>query len=67
MALYFACGYTFYIILFNYVIYVSLLLYLYILIDMYPDLRFFRAFSSVVRQMPGYTLQRRGPVRTLPN
>jgi len=32
-----------------------------------PWLRFFRAFSSVVRQMPGYTSQRRGRVRTLPN
>ena len=32
-----------------------------------PRLRFFRAFSSVVRQMPGYTSQRRGTVRTLPN
>ena len=32
-----------------------------------PWLRFFRAFSSVVRQMPGYTSQRRGTVRTLPN
>ena len=30
-------------------------------------LRFFHAFSSVVRQMPGYTSQRRGTVRTLPN
>jgi hypothetical protein len=30
-------------------------------------LRFFPAFSSVVRQMPGYTSQRRGTVRTLPN
>ena len=27
---------------------------------------FFRAFSSVVRQMPGYNLQRRGTARTLP-
>jgi len=26
---------------------------------------FFRAFSSVVRQMPGYTSQRRGTARTL--
>jgi hypothetical protein len=26
--------------------------------------RFFRAFSSAVRQMPGYNLQRRGTVRT---
>ena len=30
-------------------------------------LRFIRIFSSVVRQMPGYTSQRRGTVRTLPN
>jgi hypothetical protein len=28
-----------------------------------PSLRFFRAFSSVVRQMPGYNLQRRGTAR----
>jgi hypothetical protein len=27
----------------------------------------FRTFSSVVRQMPGYTSQRRGMARTLPN
>ena len=32
-----------------------------------PWLRSFRAFSSVVRQMPGYNLQRLGTVRTLPN
>jgi hypothetical protein len=31
-----------------------------------PRLSFFRAFSSVVRQMPGYKLQRRGTARTLP-
>jgi len=31
-----------------------------------PWLRFFRAFSSVVRQMPGYNSQRRDTVRTLP-
>ena len=31
-----------------------------------PWLRFFRAFSSVVRQMPGYKLQRRDTARTLP-
>jgi hypothetical protein len=30
-------------------------------------LRLFRAFSSVVRQMPGYTSQRWGMVHTLPN
>jgi len=29
-------------------------------------LRFFRAFSSVVRQMPGYNSQRRGTALTLP-
>jgi hypothetical protein len=27
----------------------------------------FRAFSSVVRQMPGYTSQRQGTAHTLPN
>jgi hypothetical protein len=32
----------------------------------YPD-RFLRAFSSIVRQMPGYNSQRRGTARTLPN
>jgi hypothetical protein len=32
-----------------------------------PWLRFFRAFSSVVRQMPGYTSQRRGMASTLPD
>jgi hypothetical protein len=31
------------------------------------SLRFFRVFSSVVRQMPGLFSQRRGTVRTLPN
>ena len=31
-----------------------------------PRLRFFRAFSSVVRQMPGYNSQRQGTARTLP-
>jgi len=30
-----------------------------------PWLRFFHAFSSIVRQMPGYYLQRRSMVRTL--
>jgi hypothetical protein len=29
-----------------------------------PQLRFFRAFSSVARQMPGYNSQRRGTART---
>ena len=32
-----------------------------------PWLRFFRAFSSVVRQIPGWNSQRWGTVRTLPN
>ena len=32
-----------------------------------PCLRFFRSFSSVVRQMQGYNSQRRGTARTLPN
>ena len=31
-----------------------------------PWLTFFRAFSSVVRQMPGYNPQRRGTASTLP-
>ena len=29
--------------------------------------RFFRAFSSAVRQMPGYNQPRRGTIRTIPN
>jgi hypothetical protein len=32
-----------------------------------PWLRFFRAFSSVLRQMPWYNPQRRGTARTFPN
>jgi hypothetical protein len=32
-----------------------------------PWLKFFRAFFSVVRQMPGYTSQRWDTVHTLPN
>jgi len=31
-----------------------------------PWLRFFRAFSSVVKQMPGYNSQRRGTALTFP-
>jgi len=31
-----------------------------------PWLRFFPAFSSVVRRMPGYNSRRRGTARTLP-
>jgi hypothetical protein len=40
---------------------VTNLLVLYVLL---PQLSFFRAFSSVVRQMPGYNSQRRGTART---
>jgi hypothetical protein len=47
--------------LFNTVIYVFLLLGLCILIVQLPWLRFFRAYSTVVRQIP-----RRGTARTLP-
>jgi len=35
--------------------------------ELYNILRFLRAFSSVVRQMPGYNAQRQGTARTLPN
>jgi len=34
---------------------------------LYPDWGFFRAFSSVVRQMPGYNSQRLGTASTLPS
>jgi hypothetical protein len=40
------------------------LLYVYVCL---PRLRFFRAFSSVVRQMPGLNPQRRGTAHTLHN
>jgi hypothetical protein len=65
------------VFLFNTVIYVVLLLRLCILIVCLcifivpagtlrlPWLRVFRAFSSVVRQMPGYNSQRRSTARTL--
>jgi hypothetical protein len=52
---------------FNTVIYVFLMLGLRILIVRLPWLRFLRAFSSVVRQMPGYNSPSRGTARTLPN
>jgi hypothetical protein len=74
---YFCClyGCMFCTLLFNSVSYVFLLLCLCILIvcklcsvySVLPWLRFFRTFSSVVRQMPGYNSQRRDTVRTLPN
>jgi hypothetical protein len=54
------------VFLFNTVIYVFLLLGLCILIVQLPWLRFFRAFSSVVRQMPGYNSPKRGTARTVP-
>jgi hypothetical protein len=65
--------------LLNTVIHVSLLLCLRILIVclcifivpvgtlQLPWMRVFRAFPSVVRQMPGYNPQRRGTARTRPN
>ena len=66
------------VFLFNTVIYVFLLLCLYFLIVCLcifivptgtlrlPWLRFFRAFSSTVLQMPWYNPQRQGTARTLP-
>jgi hypothetical protein len=54
------------VFLFNTVIYGFLLLGLCILIVQLPWLRFFRAFSSVVRQMPGYNSPRRGTASTVP-
>ena len=51
---------------FNTVIYVFLLLGLCILIVRLPWLRFFRAFSSGIRQMPGQNSKRRATARTLP-
>jgi len=54
------------VFLFNTVIYVFLLLGPCILIVQLPCLRFFLAFSSVVRQMSGYNSTRRGTARTLP-
>jgi hypothetical protein len=54
------------VFLFNTVIYVFLLLGLCILIVQLPWLRFFHAFTSVVRQMPGYNSPRRGTARTVP-
>ena len=76
----FVYGCKFCILLFNSVSYVFLLLCLCILIEKYALFcilfanwhspatltEVFRVFSSVVRQMPGYTLQRRGTTRTLP-
>ena len=66
------------LLLFNTVIYIFLLLCLGILVVCsrifiapagtlrLPWMKFFRVFSSVVRQMPGYNPQRRGTARTLP-
>jgi hypothetical protein len=52
--------------LFNNVIYVFLLYDCMFMYD-YPDWGFSCAFSSVVRQMPGWYPQRRGTARTLPS
>jgi hypothetical protein len=54
------------VFLFNTVIYVFLLLGLCILIVRLPWLRFFRAFSSVIRQTSGYNSPSRCTTRTLP-
>jgi hypothetical protein len=54
------------VLLFNTIIYVFLLLGLCILIVRIPWLRFFRAFSSVVRQMPRNNSPILGTARTLP-
>jgi hypothetical protein len=64
------------LLLFSFVSYVYLLLcmfcFVYSVFTMpigtlrLPWLRFFRAFSSIVRQMAGYNSQRRGTARTLP-
>ena len=76
------CIFILFMLLFNFVSYVFFVTfmysYCYVCSDLYipfsscqlalfgyPD-RFFRAFSSVVRQMPGYNSQWRGTVRTLP-
>jgi hypothetical protein len=62
-----SCFYQYVVVfLFNTIVYVFLLLGLGILIVRLPWLRFFRAFFSVVRQMPGCNSQRRGTARTLP-
>ena len=71
------CIFILFALLFNFVSYVNLLLCLCILLlcmfcCVYsgtlrlPWLRFFRASSSIVRQMSGYNSQRRGTARTLP-
>jgi hypothetical protein len=52
--------------LFNNVIYVFLFYDCMFMYD-HPDWGFSRAFSSLVRQMPGWYPQRRGTARTLPN
>ena len=53
-------------ICFNTVNYVILLLGLRVLIVRQPWLRFFRAFSSVVRRIPGYNSPSRSTARTIP-
>jgi hypothetical protein len=55
------------LLLFLCILIVCMLCSVYSVILQLPWLRFFRAFSSVVRQMPGCTSQRRGTVSTLPN
>ena len=52
-------------LLFVYV-FLSLSMYSYVFLDAATLPEVFRAFSSVVRQMPGYNSPRRGTARTLP-
>jgi hypothetical protein len=54
------------VFLFNTVIYLFLLLGLCIPIVQLPWLRVFRAFSSLLRRMPGYNSPRRSTARTVP-
>jgi len=60
---------------YSYCMYIYIYIYIYIIIIIIvpagtlrlPCLRFFRASSSLVRQMPGQNSQIRGTARTLPN
>jgi len=75
------CIFILFMLLFNFVSYIFFVMFMYycyvcyvlyilfssyqLALFAYPD-RVFRAFSSVVRQMPGYNSQWRGTARTLP-
>jgi len=62
-------GCMFYMLLFNFVSYVFYCyVYVFLLLCTFPSAySVFCAFSSVVRQMPEYNLQRQGTAHTLPN